>query len=147
MRSNWIFVHCTRRNRSTKYSRPLFPSGTWVSRYYQYGKWHDPYELELSFDSENCQVTGSGSDDVGQFIIVGIYSTKTLRMGLKKTYKYGTGNPRENLGHTVAIQLKWNQERSCFLGKWFVQTSQYHGENMWELKFHEIDDNAATSNV
>ncbi|CAF1354705.1 unnamed protein product, partial [Rotaria sordida] len=83
-------------------------------------KWHERYELSLLFDEEQNLVKGSGTDDVGCFTIVGIYSTRTLRMGLKKIYRAGTGNPRENLGYTVTIQLKWNSNTNQFEGKWII---------------------------
>ncbi|CAF1539891.1 unnamed protein product, partial [Rotaria sordida] len=80
-------------------------------------------------------ITGSGSDDIGTFTIDGIYSVETRRIGLTKTYTRGTGNQLENLGHQVIIQLTWNVQNDQFEGKWYVQTSKYHGENRFELKF------------
>lgn len=90
----------------------------------------------MSFHEERNLVEGSGTDDVGPFTIVGIYSTRTLRMGLKKIYRAGTGNRSENLGHIVTIHLKWNSNTNQFEGKWYVQTNVYHGENRCELKFN-----------
>ena len=81
------------------------------------------------------KVTGSGSDDIGTFTIDGTYSVKTRRIGLTKKYQVGTGNPSENLGHQVTIQLTWNAQNNQFEGKWYVQTSKYHGEDKFELKF------------
>lgn len=119
--SNWLFVKCAKkRHRQNALNESLFSSGIWSSRYYQYEKWHDRHELSLSFQEEQNLVTGSGTDDVGSFTIVGTYSTRTLRMGLKKTYRAGTGNRMENLGHTVTIQLKWNSNTNQFEGKWYV---------------------------
>ncbi|CAF1532266.1 unnamed protein product, partial [Rotaria sordida] len=63
------------------------------------------------------KVAGSGTDDVGTFTIDGIYSSKTHRIGLTKTYQRGTGNPSENLGHRVIIQLTWNAQNNQFKGK------------------------------
>jgi hypothetical protein len=82
-------------------------------------------------------ITGSGTDDVGTFTVDGIYSVKTSRVGLTKRYQAGTGDPSENLGHQVTIQLTWNTQNNRFEGKWYVQTSKYHGENKFELKFNE----------
>lgn len=115
----------------------MFKSGTWSSKYYQYRKWHGPFEFSLLFDLPSMKITGLGSDDVGKFTIEGIYSLKTRRIGLIKTYTKRTGNPRENLGHRVTIQLEWNPEKNVFEGKWYVQTRKYHGENKFELKYKE----------
>mgnify|MGYP000430449988 CR=1 FL=1 len=83
------------------------------------------------------KVTGSGFDDVGTFTVDGVYSTKTNCMGLTKHYQAGTGNPSENLGHKVTIQLTWNHENDAFEGKWYVQTHKYRGEDKFELKFKQ----------
>lgn len=112
-----------------------FESGIWTSRYYQYGTWHGPQELFLSFDPQMTKITGSGWDDVGQFTVEGTFSEITRRIGLTKTYKAGTGNELQNLGHTVVIQLNENVHSHLFEGKWFVQTSKYHGEDKFNLKF------------
>ena len=83
-----------------------------------------------------------------KFTIDGTYSGKTNRIGLTKTYKLGTGNPSENLGHQVTIQVSWNEENQQFEGIWFLKKSQLLDENKFELKFIEqlqplefVDDN------
>jgi len=81
------------------------------------------------------RVTGSGTDDVGTFTIEGIYSDKTNRIGLTKKYIPGTGNPSQNLGHEVTIQLEWNARTRQFDGKWYIQTSEYEHSNKYEIKF------------
>ncbi len=113
----------------------IFKSGYWQSRYFQYRRWHGPCRFSLSFESGSMKVTGSGSDDVGTFTIDGIYSIETSRLALTKKYQAGTGNRSENLGHQVTIQLTWNAQNDQFEGKWYVQTSKYHGEDKFELKF------------
>ncbi len=114
-----------------------FQSGFWSSRYYQYDTWHGPYQFSLLFDPRTWKVTGNGLDDVGAYAIEGIYSTKTNRIGLTKTYQMGTGDPAQNLGHNVTIQVTWNLSQRQFEGKWFVQTSKYSGENKFELKLEK----------
>jgi hypothetical protein len=114
-----------------------FESGFWSSQYYQYDAWHGPYRLMLVFDPETWKVTGSGSDDVGAYTIDGIYSTKTNRIGLTKTYQEGTGDLQQNLGHNVTIQMTWNSTQCQFEGKWFVQTNKYSGEDKFELKLEK----------
>ncbi len=114
-----------------------FESGFWLSQYYQYDTWHGPHRLMLLFDPETWKVAGSGSDDVGAYTIDGIYSIKTNRMGLTKTYQKGTGDPQQNLGHNVTIQMAWNSTQHQFEGKWFVQTNKYNGEDKFELKLEK----------
>jgi len=135
--SNAVFIkkETTENCEPDKFDISMFKSGDWKSRYFQYGKWHGPHKFSLSFDSKLKTVTGSGSDDIGKFTINGFYSTETSRVGLTKKYQIGTGNRLENLGHQVTIQLAWNAQNDQFEGKWYVQTSKYHGEDKFELKF------------
>lgn len=116
-----------------------FESGLWASQYYQYNNWHGSHRLFLLFDPETWKVTGSGSDDVGTYTIDGIYSTKTNRIGLTKTYQRGTGDWQQNLGHNVTIQMTWNPTQHKFEGKWFVRTKKYVGEDKFELKLEKSD--------
>jgi len=112
-----------------------FPSGYWNSRYYQYNSWHGPHIFTLSFDPQTLKVTGSGADDVGKFTIDGSYSVNTGRCALTKSYQWATGNQWENLGQQVTIQLTWNVGQDKFVGKWYVRTNKFSGENEFELEF------------
>lgn len=112
-----------------------FQSGFWESCYFQYGKWRGPYAFLVFFDDQQLKITGSGSDDVGEFTMDGIYSLGTCRICLTKIYKEGTGDPSQNLGHTVIIQLEWNSEERQFDGHWYVKTNKYNGKDRFELKF------------
>lgn len=137
MQENITFVHSSKSTKS-KYDSlesTIFRSGVWSSQYFQYGRWHGPNKFSLSFDPNSAKVTGAGSDDVGVFTIDGEYSTEIGRIGLTKNYQAGTGDRSENLGHQVIIQLTWNAQNNQFEGKWYVQTSKYHGEDKFELKF------------
>jgi hypothetical protein len=113
----------------------IFPSGHWVSRYFQYEQWHGPHTFSLFFNHHELKVTGSGIDEVGAFSIDGIYSLNTRRIGLTKNYQKGTGNQSENLGHKVIIQLEWNIEKRQFEGKWYAHTNKYHGKNEYICTF------------
>ncbi|CAF1387730.1 unnamed protein product [Adineta steineri] len=83
------------------------------------------------------KITGSGSDDVGLYSIDGLYSTQTRRIGLTKTYLSGSGNPSENLGHNVIIQLEWNRDNNQFEGKWYVRTKKFKGSGDFKLKMNQ----------
>ncbi|CAF3194143.1 unnamed protein product [Rotaria sp. Silwood2] len=136
-RSNAKFVNKTTTNDEEKQiiDIKLFQSGQWESQYFQYSKWHGPYQIELSFDALQSKVTGSGLDDIGMYSIEGTYSTQSRRMGLTKTYQLGTGNRLENLGHTVTIQLEWNKYNNQFEGKWYVRTKKFKGAGDFKMNF------------
>ncbi|CAF0992881.1 unnamed protein product [Adineta steineri] len=114
-----------------------FISGVWSCEYYQYNIWYAPNHFSLVFDSETQKVTGNGSDSVGEYTIEGIYSTRTSRMGLIITYKKGTDNPIQNLGHDVTIQVVWNSIQHQFEGTWYVRTNKYTGQDKFHLKLEK----------
>lgn len=133
---NTVFVH---QNSLPNLKNDIdpFETGTWSLLYQQYGRWHGPYQLSLSFKHSSGKVTGHGSDDVGDFTIDGIFSSKNLRLGLTQKYKAGTGNPSENLGHISIIQLQWNSSKNEFDGKWYVKTYKYSGNGHFKLRLEE----------
>ncbi|CAF4842277.1 unnamed protein product, partial [Rotaria sp. Silwood1] len=133
---NTEFINQNSRNNLNFGDNP-FVDGVWSSRYYQYDKWHTSHQLLLSFNRYSYKVSGQGRDDIGSYTIDGIFCMRTLRMGLTKVYKAGTGDPIENLGHTVTIQLTWDSQHNRFRGKWYTQTNKYRGEGQFELNFEE----------
>lgn len=108
LQENLVFVNTKNSKQSKKELDDVnvFQSGIWSSRYFQYNNWHGPHEFTLSFDPQSMKVTGSRSDNVGTFTIDGLYSYQTRRIGLTKQYQAGIGNPCQNLGHQMIIQLK-----------------------------------------
>jgi hypothetical protein len=117
-------------------SKSVFISGAFESYYYQYNKYHGPHNLKLGFYPEAGYIVhGGGVDDVGTYIITGIYSPRTLRMGLEKHYQIGTGNSSENLGHIVTIQVEWNFQNQQFEGKYYLRTSRHRDENLFIIRF------------
>lgn len=112
------------------YETNIFASGIWFGRYFQYGTWHGPHQMSLSFDNRSMKVTGSGWDNVGSFTIAGTYSEQTRRIGLKKYYRASTGNKRENSGHKVVIQLVYNAHTNQFEGTWYIK---FNGEDNFVL--------------
>ncbi|CAF3700888.1 unnamed protein product [Rotaria sp. Silwood1] len=85
-------------------------------------KWHECYGLSLTFDRYLGKVTGQGNDDGGDFTVDGTFSSENLRLALKRSYVAGTGDLRENLGHTSTIQLTWNSNKNQFQGKWYCNS-------------------------
>ncbi|CAM4794813.1 unnamed protein product [Rotaria magnacalcarata] len=119
----------------------------WSSRYYQYEKWHERHEFILSFDPKPFTVNGRGSSDVGTYTVTDKYSTETNEIELIKTYVANTDDPDENLGHSVTIELTWDPKEHQFIGKWYVDTSMFRGEDQYELKFEKILKLTANSNL
>jgi hypothetical protein len=115
----------------------IFQSGTWSSRYFQYGKWHGQHEFLLSFDANSLTVNGHGKDDVGSYTITGQYSTQSNEIELIKKYQEATGDFSENLGHDVTIEVTWNSMKHLFEGKWYVDTPEFTGEDTFELTFKQ----------
>jgi hypothetical protein len=115
----------------------VFKSGSWSTRYLQFGVWFGPDCVSLSFDLTSFKINGSGADDVGTYTINGSYSIEDGRMILIKKYQLGTGDPSGNLGHRVLIRLAWNPETCQFEGNWYVRTKLYCGLDKFELKFNE----------
>lgn len=110
-----------------------FQSGSWLCKYFQHGQWHEQHLVTLSFNPETLQVTGSGSDDIGNYSVEGTYSLDTVRLAMVKSYGLVES---ENIA--VTIQLTWNIAKELFEGKWYVQTKKYHDEDKIELKFDKI---------
>ncbi|CAF3974966.1 unnamed protein product [Adineta steineri] len=114
-----------------------FVSGFWLSHYYQYDRFYRPYQFSLSFDSQTREVNGNGVDDIGKFVVNGIYSINTNRLAIIKTYREETENSTENFGHNITIQVAWNSNQYHFEGKWFIKTRNYSGDGRIELKFEK----------
>lgn len=131
LQSNTIFVHETNASTTTTITDiNLFKSGSWSIRYLHAGIWHGPNSLSLSFDCKLFEVTGSGTDEFGIFIITGTYSTTTCRMGLMKIYR------TNHFERRIIIQVIWNSQTRQFEGKQYLQCKTHREENRLELKFN-----------
>ncbi|MEE4248777.1 MAG: hypothetical protein V2I33_25650, partial [Kangiellaceae bacterium] len=49
-------------------------------------------------------------------MITALLCSTNNRMIIRKTYKFGTGDPHENFGHTVLCQLRWSETEKKFRG-------------------------------
>ncbi len=61
-------------NYQEEYNTVPFQSSIWPSRYFRYGRWHGLHQFPLFFHAQWMKVIGSGFDDIGTFIINGMYS-------------------------------------------------------------------------
>ena len=57
-----------------------------------------------------------------------------FRIGMAKKYIAGTGNSHENKGHDVVMQMEYQSNQKCFIGKWYVNTSSYEGSGKCWIK-------------
>ncbi|CAF1350472.1 unnamed protein product [Adineta ricciae] len=137
LKTNPKFIQSTNQRYSQDNSTDdtLFKSGIWSSRHIQDGLWYGFHRLTLTFDPQLCKVTGSGSDNNGVFLLDGVYSLATKRMGLVKTYQMELSKRSEDLKYQMLVQLVWNAKSSQFEGKWYIRTKSYSGENKFQLKF------------
>ena len=107
-----------------------FISGKYSGYLKKYGKskCYRMNEFELLFI--DGVVTGSGRDDVGDYIIMGIYSEHTQRMAIYKTYT------KDQLGDTVQIRLEYNIKASMWQGDWYakVHKNEGHASGKWMIK-------------
>ncbi|CAF1205009.1 unnamed protein product [Rotaria sp. Silwood1] len=114
----------------------IFISGTFASYHYISDEYYGPYDMILGFYPEAGYIVyGKGKDNVGTYVIKGIYSSKTLRMSLKKHYQLGTGNSEENLGHKATVQVKWDRINQQFEGKYYVRNKLHHYENKYVIRY------------
>ena len=132
---------------ATAISGNPFIDGAYSGYYKQYGAKYDMEPFKLIFDNE--KVKGYGEDRVGTYNIDGIYSEKTKRMALNKTYIPYTGDLRQNFGHTVQIRLQLQEEKCenvsrSFQGEYYVKTIKYEGSGEWSI--HK-DDNVSTQEL
>jgi len=127
------------------------PAGNYVGLYWQYGSTHPIPAQYMScndnpaIDDVSGSAEGHGHDDVGNFSMKGEFLQ--ARLALTKKYVRGTGNPKENLGHSVALRLtccdlaralpdKWDELARFgappgvvgFFGTWHVRTRNYSGD-------------------
>jgi len=80
--------------------------------YEQYGVAHpmDPFSMHFTptENGNSYKITGKGTDTVGQYLLLGVLNMDCGRMSIAKTYSMGTGDPTQNLGHTVQLRLAWD---------------------------------------
>jgi hypothetical protein len=64
----------------------------------------------------------------------GSYNLNTGRVCFTKKYRAGTGDPHENLGHSVEYRGTFQGSLAAGLrGSWFVNTHRYTGEGEFHL--------------
>lgn len=121
----------------------IYPSGAWRGYYTQAGAQHGVCEFQLTFNTAG-EVSGMGSDDVGQYTIQGRHALG--RVAFSKKYIAGSSSQggvvrKENLGHTVeyrgnparlmadgspslrgGVRGSWSIEHAngCFDGEWHL---------------------------
>lgn len=137
-RSNKAYVY-SRIGMYNDRNNAIFRPGSYSSYYIKDGSLRGPYNLVLGFYPTGDHIVyGKGNDDVGQFIIKGTYSPRTLRMGLEKRYQKGTGDSSANFGHTMTIQVQWNERTQNFDGKYYLKTGKYRDEHKYIIRANHV---------
>lgn len=106
-----------------------FPSGPWTGFYqYRNGK-RGHQDLRLSF--ENGRLTGTGADELGQFIIEGSYDAASKEARWLKTYP--TAHSIEYRGFREgALPGIW--------GTWTVSADWHGGFHIWPVGDTDVAD-------
>ena len=113
----------------------VFQSGSFSSYYFKDGTWHRSHSLLLAFYPEaGFIVHGSGRDNTGIFVITGVYSPRTLRIGLEKRYQRESGNSRTNHDHIIKIQAEWINDTQSFEGKYYLKAGKHREELKYILR-------------
>ena len=107
----------------------------------------DPFSLRfLPGDTgSRYKIKGRGIDLVGGYKLKGTHNHENGRMTVDKKYIAGTGNPTENLGHTVKLRLAWDRETQEFIGTYHVSTSRWTGSGEWVIKAVPLTEDVAPS--
>jgi len=66
-------------------SDDLFPSGPWVG-FYKYSRSNEKHRMDLDLSFANGNMTGTGADDVGRFLIKGRYDSGAKECYWTKSY-------------------------------------------------------------
>jgi hypothetical protein len=107
---------------------PLFPSGPWVG-YYNYSRLTARHGMDLHLEFANGVLSGDGVDDVGHFIIHGVYSNQSLEASWTKTYP---------ASHTVGY--RGFREGKGIWGTWEIKAATHGGFIIWPLGAGEGDE-------
>ena len=130
---NWVMTHL-----NTASKEPCSAPGKYTGLYNQNGVEHLMEPFELSYEPNGIPnqhtVKGKGEDRVGSFVLRGVW--KGDRLAMTKQYLRGTGDPNENHGHQIHMRLTKEKtsgmiinDRPRMVGKYYVRTPQYSGED------------------
>lgn len=100
-----------------------FPSGPWTG-YYQYQNGvRGQQDLRLAF--AQGRMSGTGADEVGQFIVEGSYSTDTKEAQWLKSYPSG---------HTIEYRGFKEGPLEGIWGTWRISANWHGGFHIWPLE-------------
>ena len=125
---NEAYINDIRYTKTNSYDP--FITGKYFGCYQQYGKSHPIPAFELLF--VDGIVTGNGSDDIGDYNVMGIYSDETQRMALHKTYH--KQNASVHTIYTVQIKVEFNKSVNMFIGDWYVRARNYQDHGSWIIQ-------------
>lgn len=98
-----------------------YPSGPWTGFYLE-GRQPQKHRQDLTLEFGNGRITGSGSDDLGKFVVAGGYDTKTGECHWTKTYVGA---------HDVCY--RGFREGKGIWGTWEIGKDYHGGFRIWPL--------------
>ena len=109
----------------------VFVDGKYRGYFVQNGLKTDFHDIFLHFNKRLGEVMlydeRRPSDAIGSYSVTGKFKEGKSGLTLQKHYISGTGNPSQNLGHTVKTRLRYNRKTKEFWGIWIVNTFAYQG--------------------
>ena len=117
VRSNPAYVR-QRYTTQTSLASSIFQSGLFTGYALIDGVPRGSHTMGLSFFPQAGHVVhGKGVDHLGPFVVTGLYSLATLRMGFDKIYQGGPGGKSGNDGGPKeTIQVEWSPNEQVFRG-------------------------------
>ncbi len=107
-------------------SDDLFPSGPWVG-FYKYSRSNEKHRMDLDLSFANGNMTGTGIDDVGRFLIKGRYDASNKECYWTKIY----------LGAHDVFYRGFREGKGIW-GVWELGTAR-GGFHIWPRQFGEGD--------
>jgi hypothetical protein len=113
----------------------LFQPSSFAGFFFKDGAWHGTNNWTLSFYPQaDHTVYGKGRDNLDIFVATGVYSPRTLRIAFNKRYQSGLGNPRQNSGQTMTIQVARNTNTQRFEGKYYLKVGRHREEQRYMIQ-------------
>lgn len=145
LRSNRGYVHYNIMRRPPQSHYQLFQTGTFLERKPVNRFQRQTQKMTLAFyPGSNSIIHGRGKDDYGSYVVTGVYSTRTLRMGFDKIYQKSSMNGIDP-HRQETLQIQWNSRRNYFEGKSYlidrghhrIQKTILHQKNIHQIRSND----------
>jgi hypothetical protein len=118
----------------SKPSHDIFKNGIWSNRCFEYGKWHGPFQHQITFNFDDNTFDGYGEDRSGPFFLAGSFSKETREINI--VISYMLYNSEFELDNQYCFPLTWNEKQSLFEGLKY-EPFEYAGflSGLFEMSF------------